>query len=178
MDRPRLSCLTLHRPWGWTFIDSTKRIENRKQPCRFQKGHYIALHHGKTWDKNGARKIEEITGTRIFNYQFEPFEIVAIARFDHCESWTKRRGQEEPWFFGPYGYHLKNIVKIDPVKNIKGMQGFWYLPDDRMDEVQDKYRKARYEILNSERAQEFLSYENSLEPWLQRIFDKKKLSTV
>jgi hypothetical protein len=63
--------LTLWRPWPWSILVGSKRIENRPWWHKNVEGSWIALHAGKRWDDSGARKILEIA------HQLAPFSLLA-----------------------------------------------------------------------------------------------------
>jgi hypothetical protein len=138
-----IKAITLHRPWGNAIADYGKNIENRSWKCPLPLGSFLAIHNGKKWDTDGLRFIQELTG--IYDAELNPVEvpdgcIIAVARFN---------GNAEdldhglyPWFFGPIGWMLADVVKIDPVP-CKGQQGLWNLPDDVLQQVRVNYRASR-----------------------------------
>jgi hypothetical protein len=163
--KKQIRFLTLHRPWGYAFTKLDKTIENRSMPCHLPLGSFIALHHGKKWDEDGMGFITDLQA-----YEGKPlpdwtpenvpeFEVIAIARFD---GYVEK--SDNPWFFGPYAWKLKNIVEIEPVKNVKGSQGFWLPTPSVITQVRLNYGKAIREIYRSDRAESFIRQEKAYLP--------------
>lgn len=132
-----MRALTLWRPWTWSIVYGPKRIENRpwKPPANII-GQRIALHSGKTYDKDGEAFIMErlnaIGGLPVIA---EDQGIVGVATVvgvittkdaaAHIHS--PDGGHQFGWFFGPFGWVLEDVRPIEPIA-IKGAQGLWTVP--------------------------------------------------
>jgi len=136
-----MKALTLWRPWPWTIFHAPawqKRIENRPwRPWQSIIGRQIVLHAGKAFDKTcvdfildniavegqprrlGARSADEglIGVVTVAGYAETPEDAALLAG----------QGQER-WFFGPYGWVLKNARAFPEPIPCKGAQGLWDLP--------------------------------------------------
>lgn len=136
-----LSAITLHRPWGWAIASLGKDIENRSWRCPLQPGTLIAIHSGKTWDKDAADFIRSMGADRPLieppTPETDPLGIIAIARFD-----GNLTESESPWFFGPVGWQLSEVVAIAPVP-CRGRQGLWQVPSDLLPTVRANYKAAK-----------------------------------
>jgi hypothetical protein len=137
-----IKAITLHRPWGNAITDYGKDIENRSWPCPLVCGDYLAIHNGAKWDAAAVKFIQEITG--IYEAELNPIEVVPGAIIAVVQFFGNSRDLDpgfNPWFMGPIGWKLGNVVKITPVI-CKGQQGLWNLPEDVLEEVRKNYRKA------------------------------------
>lgn len=130
--------LTLWRPWPWTILHAGKRVENRPwKPPRSIIGEYIALHAGKTWDYEAMPFIRRLAPEVPSSSADHPLGIVGVARVVGCVTESS-----DPWFCGPVGWQLADVVAIDPVA-CRGAQGLWPLSDPVLALVRERYRAAR-----------------------------------
>lgn len=128
-----MKALTLIQPWAWTIVSvpepRAKRIENRswKPPPKFL-NQLIAIHAGRKYDLEDARRIERMSGLR-------PPAEDAIARGAIVGVARLARVFEDPlhpdfppgqvrWFFGPYGWLLEDVVEVHPFE-CPGALGLW-----------------------------------------------------
>jgi hypothetical protein len=114
--------LTVHEPWASAIASGAKLIENRSWPCPLKLGDWIAIHAGKTLDKDGAEWIAE----NIPSYQAVPVKqgIIAIARFDR-----NIKQSDSPWFVGPIGWEFSEVIALPKPIECRGQQGLWTIPD-------------------------------------------------
>ena len=125
--------------WLRAIFYGGKNIENRPwKPWKSVVGHYIALHAGMTYDHDGALWMRE-------EGLYEPPEddwcpkgcIVGVARVIGCVE-----ENDSPWFFGPFGWVLSEIVPfLSPVK-AKGKQGLWPVSEDLKQQVRAAHLAA------------------------------------
>ncbi len=141
--KAQIKGLTVHRPWGYAIARLDKRVENRSWACWLNPGDYIAIHNGQKWDRNGARFIREMNVSELMNPTEETNPagfIIAVARFDG--NIKDEDPGRSPWFFGPYGWLLSDVVEIEPVA-AKGHQRLWDLSDAVLQQVRLNHKKAR-----------------------------------
>lgn len=141
----RIRGLTLWRPWPWAFTHADKRVENRPWPApRWIVGGYVALHAGKTFDKDAARDMHDHCYTAAAdNVPTDPAAhpdsvIVAVARVTGCHVHigAPPKGTEPiPWAFGPYVWELPDVVTLGEPVPCRGAQGLWKLPPDVLERV-------------------------------------------
>jgi hypothetical protein len=137
-----MMALTLWQPWAWAISDFSKRIENRPWvPPDWRRGQMIAIHAGATFDEAGAERIELDFGI-VIPRDLPLKAIVAVARYQGFISWS-----DDPWFGGPYGWLLENVIKLDRPVMCRGHQGLWGLPSDIeravLAQLADKDRSAK-----------------------------------
>lgn len=137
--------LTLWRPWPWSIVHGSKRIENRPWWSDGLEGNWIALHAGKRWDDDGAAKIRAVHAEMSGSSDDHPLGIAGVARVVgviHRGNDSLMRADQIRWYFGPYGWVLEEVTPINPVP-CRGAQGLWSLPDNVLETVRERFRKAR-----------------------------------
>jgi hypothetical protein len=149
-----LYALTLWQPWADLIVDGIKPVENREwAPPSWLIGHPFAIHAGKHYDTECQWECEAGTfsanGSPIIVKPKAEITLGAIIGIATLEGWQHkeslfRAGDESPWFFGPFGWWLRDVVKIDPVP-CRGMQKLWRVEGPVLDAVRAGYAKARKE---------------------------------
>ncbi len=154
----QLLALTLWQPWAWAIAHAGKTVENRTwQPPRSVIGSHLAIHAGKTLDRDAIEDLE-LDGHAVPPL-LERGAIVAVARvvgWVRCEALLHRTAEsfagvtraraelavQSPWWAGPVGWVLDDVVAIAPIA-IGGAQGLWPVPGTVADAVRDRWREAR-----------------------------------
>lgn len=136
-DKQRLKAITLHRPWAYAVAHLDKHIENRGWPCPLPVGSLIAIHAGRKFDSAAVDWIKKHTGLVCPQDDAQPMGIVAIARFMGNVS-----SSDSPWFIGPIGWKLSDVVAIPPVP-CKGKIGLWLVSGDLLQSVRTAYGRAQ-----------------------------------
>jgi len=133
----KIKAITLKRPWSWAIAHSTKRIENRTWNCYLEVGDYLAIHAGKGWDNSAIPFMRNCMNLNCPESKKDhPTGIVAIARFS-----GNITESDDPWFMGPIGWQLDNVISIEPVP-CSGMQGLWAFKDDVLQQCRDRYKES------------------------------------
>ena len=141
-----MRALTLHQPWGWAIAAGHKAVENRPwEPPRGFIGERFAIHAGKTYDFEGGRKIAQLLGLDVLPPEVNiAGAVIAVAtcvrviqdRTLDPERSTKNLSNEEfRWFFGPFGWVLRDVVRLERPVPCRGFQQLWTLPPDVEAEV-------------------------------------------
>ena len=120
-----MKALTLWRPWPHAIFYGGKRIENRTwKPWPSIIGKRIALHAGARYDAEGAALM------RISGLYDAPSEhhcpkgvIIGVATITGCVTES-----DDPWFFGPYGWKLADVIALPEPIPCRGAQGLWDVP--------------------------------------------------
>jgi len=132
--------LTLWRPWPWSILYGSKRIENRPWFRTSLVDKRIALHAGLKYDYDGAVAIRSIHPEMPGSSDDHPLGIVGVARVvgvvDRIDHPNLPFGQSD-WYSGPFAWVLSDIVALPRAIPCKGMQGLWALPPDVEAHVQD-----------------------------------------
>lgn len=127
-----MRALSLSQPWLHAVLHFGKHVENRKwRPAARMLGERIALHAAKSWDKDGAPFLESLGFTVPPRPMLATSAIVGVATIDRvvdAESAEKLPPDQRRWFFGPFGWILRNVIVLnDPIVNIGGALGLWRL---------------------------------------------------
>lgn len=117
-----LPVLSIRQPWAWLIVNGYKDIENRTWPTQFR-GKFL-IHAGKKFASDFEPADERVLGERmgiILPNKFDFGGIVGIAEIIDCVTESP-----SPWFFGEYGFVLKNAKPLS-FHPCKGKLGFFRL---------------------------------------------------
>lgn len=110
-----MKALSIKQPWAWAIIHSGKDIENRSWKTNFRGRIYI--HCSKKIDKKANSFLNTIG--MIFPNTFLMGGIIGSIEIVDCVTESKSK-----WFFGPFGFVLKNPIAL-PFKPCFGKLGFF-----------------------------------------------------
>ncbi len=124
----KMKALTLRPHWAWLVVNGYKNIENRSWKTKIR---------GRIWIHSGTKSVtksenEEFSGIckkhgikRIPNREdFKLGGIVGSVEIVDCVVQSR-----SPWFFGPYGFVLKDARKIH-FRPLKGKLGFFEVREE------------------------------------------------
>lgn len=128
-----MKTLTLIQPWATLIALEEKTIETRSWPTNYRGP--LAIHAGKKVDKNvfNLPFYKEV----FERYQITPDNIITSAIICTCDLTDVERTEnirsritEKEMTFGNYndnryGWILKNVTPIAPIRPVKGMLGLW-----------------------------------------------------
>lgn len=110
--------LSIRQPWAWLIVNGYKDIENRSWPTKYRGP--VLIHAGKSYDSG-----------------FNPFGLPSSALLAPNSRMTEKGGivgiveivdcttdSESPWFFGEYGFVLRNARPL-PFFPCRGQLGFF-----------------------------------------------------
>lgn len=111
--------LSVKQPWAWLITEGYKDIENRNWPTTYRGRVYI--HASMTMDLGGYDLVRKHFPGIIMpgKYEFKGGGIVGRTTIAGCVERSS-----SPWFQGPYGWVLKDSVKLE-LKNHKGQLRFF-----------------------------------------------------
>lgn len=148
-----LRALTLIRPWDEPVVDGSKPVENRTwPPPRSILGRTIAIHAGRKYGSLDADFIEEELGYVVLpaheSDRVRAGTVVGVATV--LGALDLRRGgrtliypdspdelrvcealealEASPWFSGPVGWLLGDVVPLRRHVPCRGAQGLWRVP--------------------------------------------------
>jgi hypothetical protein len=146
--------LSLKQPWAWLMTHGLagipmKDIENRSWSTSFRGP--VLVHASKTWDDQVFPRIKKTMGqywrpTMFYeqpelkpllevmprrHYEFSQGGIVGVFTITDCWSLGqfKGKGIDNPWFFGPYGFVVKDARPL-PFVPLRGFQRFFKVPEE------------------------------------------------
>lgn len=129
-----MKALSVRSPWWWFILHAGKDIENRDWPTRFRGRIY--LHAGKWFNEEevyydwmfGAGLVTKPdcfpSGIELDDLKRSCGCIVGKVDIVDCVMLSS-----SPWFFGKYGFVLRNPVIFAQPIPFKGMLGFFEVPD-------------------------------------------------
>jgi hypothetical protein len=131
-----MKALSVRVPWWWAILHAGKDVENRDWPTKFRGR--ILLHASKWWKtqevKEDFRCVMNLAGARGFELPYLPSAhllwssagcIVGSIEIVDCVSQSN-----SPWFFGDYGFVLKNPIAFEKPIPFKGALGFFEVPNE------------------------------------------------
>lgn len=127
-DLPKLA-LSIRQPWAWAILHAGKDIENRDWPTKLRGPICIHAAKGMTGDEfnDFVRTIHCVSLVRPFPpgatvplaSELRRGGIVGTAEIVDCVE-----ASASPWFFGRYGFVLRNVQPVDFIP-VKGALGFF-----------------------------------------------------
>jgi hypothetical protein len=132
-DLAQLPILSIRQPWAWLICHGGKDIENRSWPTRFRGKFLIHAGKGMTRDEyEEASWTADDNGVTLPPYeQLERGGIIGLAEIVDCVNRS-----ESPWFFGKFGFVLRNAKPV-PFHQCQGALGFFRLPNATMEARRD-----------------------------------------
>ncbi len=137
-----LMALTLQQPWASAVRDLGKHTENRSWPAPERVlGHFIAIHAGRTFREEAADWLAARTGRMLTRQNVPLGAVVALARV--VEVVQEHPG--DPWFAGPYGWVLGEVMALTPV-HCRGHQQLWNVSAEVRTEIETQWLLQMSEI--------------------------------
>lgn len=135
-----MKVLSIRQPWAWAIIAAGKDIENRSWPTKVRGR--VLIHAGLyVPDEADAEEMLDASGLRSA-------DRATLAQCAYRSDLLRQRGgivgsveivgcvteSESPWFFGPFGFVLRDPRAL-PFIPCRGKLGFFDAPDDVLERV-------------------------------------------
>ena len=121
-----LPVLSIRQPWAWLIINAGKDIENRDWPTRVRGRILVHASKGMTKDEYESAYHTMIHVNRsLLLPSFTTLERGGIVGSVEIVDCVRKSGS--PWFFGQYGFVLRNPERL-PFYPVRGQLGFFKLP--------------------------------------------------
>lgn len=114
---PRAAALSIRQPWAWLILHAGKDIENRDWPTK-RRGRFL-IHAAK-----GMTAQEYDNALDVVGWLPEPEELLRGGIVGSAEIVDCVTVSNSPWFFGRYGFVLRNPTPL-PFRPLKGQLGFF-----------------------------------------------------
>lgn len=116
-----MKAISIRQPWAWLIVNGFKDIENRRWATHFRGRVYVHAAKGMTDDEYlEAFVIANENGVILPQpHELERGGIVGEVEIVDCV-----KHSDSPWFFGQYGFVLRN-GKTLPFQPYKGALGFF-----------------------------------------------------
>ena len=132
MNELPVKAISIRQPWAWAIINAGKDIENRSWPTKFRGPVCIHASKGMTgreWDdamdfidRTFPVPIASEIGRRTSAFRSNEAKrggIIGTAEIVDCVD-----ASDSPWFFGRYGFVLRNVKPASFIP-VKGLLGFF-----------------------------------------------------
>lgn len=142
MAADQLRALTLWQPWAHAVAHLGKRIENRPwRPWPSIVGQVVAIHAAAKVsladEAEAAAFIRQRTG-HVVPGGVPRGAIVATARVMGVVT-----ASASPWFMGPYGWTLDDVIALPAPVPCRGAQGLWPVPPEVAAQVFEQTKGAK-----------------------------------
>jgi hypothetical protein len=114
-----MKALSIQQPWAWAIVVGGKDIENRDWYTNIRGR--ILVHCGKQFDFGAVAFLEEM-GLHV------PSDLPTGGIVGSIEIIDCVNKHDSKWFFGEYGFVLKNPVVL-PFTSYRGQLGFFEITD-------------------------------------------------
>lgn len=116
-----MKALSIRQPWAWLIVNGHKDIENRCWKTKLRGKIYVHAAKGMTDDEYlEAFCIAQENGVMLpLGHELERGGIVGTVEIVDCVN-----QDASPWFFGEFGFVLKNAKQL-PFRPLKGALGFF-----------------------------------------------------
>lgn len=120
-----MKVLSIKQPWAWLIVQGFKPVENRNWPTKFR-GEF-QVHAGKAFDDVGYDWVRNMFPDLVMptKDEFERGGIVGMAEIYDCVD-----QMDSEWFFGEYGFLLRNARPM-PFIPLRGQLGFFNYGDQQ-----------------------------------------------
>jgi hypothetical protein len=122
-----LEALSIKQYWLHAILNFGKEIENRTwRPPPWIIGGRIALHASKTADPDSLpaiKRLARLSSKKMLEIEAPFGAILATARVEGCCTQSN-----SGWFFGPYGWILKDLYVLKEPYPCKGALRLWTVP--------------------------------------------------
>ena len=112
-----MKAISINQPWAWAILHAGKDIENRDWPTKYRGD--VLIHAGLKFDASGLRFVEDQIGRKVAPEERPRGGVFGIVEIVDCVTES-----QSPWFFGKYGFVLRNPRLIEP-RRCKGALGFF-----------------------------------------------------
>jgi hypothetical protein len=124
-----MKALTIKQPWATLIMHHGKDVENRNWGSSFRGQVAITSSVTSTdYDYENAMELMEMLGKPFPRCSAETIPRGCI--LGTVEVYDCVKESDSPWFFGEYGFLLRDPRPLAVPIPIKGKLGFWDLPED------------------------------------------------
>lgn len=127
-----LRALSIRQPWAWAVAAGHKQIENRTRSVSYRGP--LAIHAARILATRDAfERCAALAGTPI------PDNLATGAVIAVCQLFEVVTASHDPWFTGPHGFVLIDVVPIPPVP-CRGFITLFELPHEVESAVREHVR--------------------------------------
>jgi hypothetical protein len=139
-----MKALTVKQPWASLIVRGGKDIENRDWATRFRG--VVAIHSSAKLDQREMEDaccmmrafVPKFSTARFKQDKFPTGSILGTVEIVDCV-----KEYQSPWFFGEYGFVLRNPVAFPVPIPCRGALSLWDVPDDLLPLLREQWKAAR-----------------------------------
>jgi hypothetical protein len=103
-----MKCISIRQPWAWLIIHAGKDIENRDWVCGYRGP--LLIHASKSRNKSDIEQATYFAGLQGATIPSDALEFGGIiGKVEMVDCVT---ASDSPWFFGRYGFVLRDPVAL------------------------------------------------------------------
>lgn len=129
-----MKAISIRQPWAWAILHGNKDVENRNWPTRFRGR--VWIHASKPMKRQEYEDFCELRAqiigagwlSDVLTPRFDDLVRGAIVGSVEIVDCVENSGS--PWFFGVYGFILRDPVALLTPVECSGALGFWNVPAD------------------------------------------------
>jgi hypothetical protein len=134
-----MKAISILQPWAHLIIHGGKDIENREWWTGFRGR--VAIHASKRSDRSESEAATQMMYRLGMNKPcIAPHAIAFGAIIGTVEIVDCVKDSMSPWFFGTYGFVLRNPVSLTTPVPCRGALGFWDIPADVLSQMREVTR--------------------------------------
>jgi hypothetical protein len=138
-----MKALSIRQPWASLIVSGGKDIENRDWSTIYRG--IVAVHSSAKMAKDDMESACDLMRTFIAKFSADKFKqdsfplgaILGTVEIVGCVEESN-----SPWFYGRYGFVLRNPVAFANPIPCRGALSFWNVPDELVSKMRDEYRAA------------------------------------
>ena len=143
-----MKALTIKEPWATLIVRAGKDIENRDWHTNYRG--FLLIHSSARMAEADMQDacdlmqgfIPKFSSARFRQESFHPGAILGAVEVVDCV-----KQSDSPWFFGEFGFVLRDAVAFANPIRCKGSLGLWNVPNDVLALARQEYRMAAKERL-------------------------------
>jgi len=101
-----MKALTIRQPWAWAITHGYKKFENRTWQTSYRGP--LLIHAGRRFDQEGLDWIKATFPNLPMPEQFQQGGFVGM-----CKLVDVVTESASPWFFGPFGFVLSDVQRVE-----------------------------------------------------------------
>lgn len=138
-----MKALTLKQPWAWLLIHGGKDIENRDWPTGFRGR--VAVHTSSKpylQEYEAAQVLIHVENIKLPHPLPEHKEllygaIIGTVEIVDCVEWSA-----SPWFYGDYGFVVRDPIALPEPIPCRGLLKFWEIPPLALRQLEQQLAKG------------------------------------
>lgn len=141
-----LKALSIAQPWAECIVSKGKNIENRSWDTKYRG--YVAIHASKSRNLGRFEYCQEEYKLNLTPDNVDFGAIVGFAEIVNVITKKQLTKETKKWFQGEYGFHLKNIIKLEKPVKTNGALSFWKIEGNILKKILDQLTEKQIKIIS------------------------------